>query len=308
MQGFKISLLNEIKLGKSKFCDSLIKHPTLSDEAFLENLYEKFFELSKKRKVKTEKEALEFAKKAGSWNESLESEIVKLNSFCSRLQETLDKTAFIGSQKEALEKDIVKNKEKIRALESRRFSAIGKTAESWANKMSSERYIFSLFFKDQNLAEQKWSDSEVEYIEEGGVSAAFSNFISFREAFSDENLKTLAVSPFCQNLYECCDDAFSFYGKSILDLTQYQQKLFLYLKNYNNIIGMLSGKVSQDKLSDWRELEKWAKSSEKAREQIEGSWSKNKSSDLSRDAIRAAAKKDNSTRLKNATNMKELLS
>jgi hypothetical protein len=304
----KISLLNDIRKGKSKIGDFWIKHPNLSDEALLEDLYEKFFELSKSRKVKTEKEALEAAKKVGSWNEYLESEIARLHSFSSRLQETLDKTAFIKGQKESLEKDIEKNRIKIRELEAKKFAAIGKTAESWANKMSSERYIFSLFFKDSDLKERRWPESEIEYLEDSEVSLAFNEFISFRERFSEESLKSLAVSPFCQNLYECADSAFTFYGKSSLELTQYQQKLFLYLKNYNNIIGCLSGKVSNEKLTDWVELEKWAKSSEKAREQIENSWSKNKDSGLSHEAIKNAAKRDNSTRLKNANNMKNLLS
>lgn len=308
MANLNLNSLNQIKKGKTFLKGYWVKHPTIQDESLLEELHEKFLSLAIKRGVKTEEQALKFAKDNGTWTETLEAKLKRLRHTIGLMEANLLKSAFAEAQRKILQDDINKDWIQILELNEKKNTALGRTAENWAVKMSSERYVLSLFFRDENLIERSWSDVDVEYMEEQEIADIFDIFHDSRKPFDDDTLKSMAISPYCQNLFECCSNCNEFFGKTVMDLTYYQQRFFLYLKNFNSIITQVYGKVSNDILSDWKELEKWAKSSEKAREQLENLWGRSKNRDVTMESLQKVATKGGTSRLEDAKKLNQLMS
>ena len=263
-------LLNEIKLGYSKSSSFFIKHPGIADEAYSEELNTKYLELAIRRKIPRESEAIILAQKAKTWTVENERTLQSSSAYLIRLQESYDK--IIESQKKYLEEDLIEISIKVRDLKFKKSLALGKTAEIWADKMSNERYILSLFYKDSNLNQRAFSEEDIEHLEQKDVDNCFTMFYDYRSRFIEPELKSLACSGFCQNLFSVAGNCFLLFVKNALDLTCFQQRFIMMLENYKNIISGVIGKISDDKLSNWEELDKWAKSDAQGREEMENSW------------------------------------
>jgi len=262
-----LQLLHELQQGKSECGNFWIKHPYISDEAYLERLNSKFLNIAVKRKIPLEKEAIIIAQKAGTWTEDDEKSLESSTVYSLRLKENYDK--IIEVQKKYIEEDLNKSLIEVAKLRQKKNFAISRTAEDWANKLASERYSLSLFFKDIDLKTRAWEDDEMEMLENKDVDFFMMSFFEHRKSFSFESLKALACSGFCQNLYSTAGDPFLFFGKSILEITCFQQRFMSFLGYYKSIIEQISGKVSNEMLSDWEQLEKWAKATETGREEFE---------------------------------------
>ncbi len=266
-----LNLLSELKRGRSKVSDFWIKHPTIEDEAELEFLNSKYLSLAQKRKIPLEKDCVIRAKKDGSWTDSDQNNLDSNVAYLVRLRESYEK--IIDSLKKDLLSELTAINTKVGLLKHRRSNAIGKTAEDWAAKISNEKYILNLFYKDKDLKEKAWTEEESDFLEIEEVGLIFGYFLSYREKFCDDSLKSLACNEFSQNLYYISGSCFSFFGKPIIEMTCLQQRFCLFLENYKNIISNINGKVPQSVISDWKELEKWSRSSEVGKEELEKNWS-----------------------------------
>lgn len=267
----ELSILNQLKDGKSQSFEYWIKHPDLEDEARLEFLNGKYLSLAVKRKIPLEKEAISLANKLGSWTETNQRDYDSSRAYHSRIKENYEKV--IEAHKKHYKEDLDSIALKIQGLEQKKRVAIGKTAEEWATKMSTERYIFSLFYKDKNLTSRAWDDEESEMLEQKEVDRIFVSFFEYRNKFRDDKLKEMACSGFCQNLYCVAGNPLLLFGRSMLELTCAQQRFIILLENYKNIISNISGKIPDSTLTDWQQLDKWAKSTERGRDELEKKWS-----------------------------------
>lgn len=266
-----LQLLSELKQGATKINDFWVKHPTIEDEAQLEVFNLKFLALAQKRKIPLEAESIINANKNGLWTESNERDLNSSLAYLSRLRKSYDK--IIEPLKKDLEADLNSIYLKVINLKERKAAAIGKTAEDWASKISNERYVLGLFFKDKDFTERAWEEEDAEFLESDDINSIFKDFNNYRDKVNDDPLKSLACSHFCQNLYCISGNSFSFFGKSIINMTCLQQRFCLFMENYKNIISSISGKVPDNIICDWKELDKWSKSSESGREDLEKDWS-----------------------------------
>lgn len=301
-----LPLLNNIRLGRTKVGNLYVKHHTLEDEARLQLLTESFLALAKKRKVKTESEALASADKDGTWKVSDEAALKEAVMYCGRLQESYDKV--IGPQKKYLEEDLLKQVEKVISMRQKRFVALGSTAEQVSSRMAQERFIVSLFYKDSDMSIRAVLPEEIEYISDTELEFYLEEYSKYRKESEDSAIKKLACSSYCQNLYFISGGPSNFFGKTVLELTVQQQNLLMNLENYKNIIQNLVGKVSPENLADHEFLDKWGASSEKGREHIENS---NKpganSNNTGYDSIRRAAQTESKGVEQHVQTMKSVL-
>lgn len=300
-----LKLLNNLKLGRTPVDKVWVKHHTLEDETRLISLTEFFLNLSKKRKVKTEAEAAEAAAKAGTWTPQDERTLSDTITYLNGMQESYAKV--IESQKKYLKEELDKTEERIRNLKVKKISAIGLTAEQVANKMANERFILSLFYKDEDLNLRCFSDDDIEYLEEEELIKYYNLFGEFKKLTEDKAIKKLAASAYAQNLYFISGKGSAFFNKGVLDLTVLQQHFLMYLQSYKHIISNLVGKVSSENLNDYEFLEKWSSAGEKAREQIENKSSQRQAGGPTFDSIRRAANKDTNTLTDHVNNIKAVL-
>lgn len=295
-------LLNDISVGYSKVGDLYVKHHNLRDEARLHSMSESFLALAVKRKVKTEAECLKDAAKAGTWTQEDERKLKDTIMFRDRL--SVNYHTAIEAQKKYLKEDLDKNTAKVLELENKKFNAIGRTAEQVSQHMANERFILSLFYRDEKLSSREVPDSEIEYLENSDIEKYLTLFMSFRDHTKDSNMKSLAASSYAQNLFYIAGSSTGLFGSTIVDSTVMQQHFLMYLKSYNNIISQVAGKVTPEQLSDFEFLDKWATASEKAREQLE---KKNVGGGPTYESIRKAASKDTKGIEDHVRNMKSVL-
>lgn len=265
-------LLNDIRLGRTRVDSGFwIKHPSIDEECHLEELTAKFLVLATKRKIPREKDAIALAEQRGEWTSVEERDLESSEAYLSRLKESYEKV--MSEQKKYLQEDLDTYGLKIYNLSNKKKKAIGKTAEAWASKLAYERYILNLFYKDSHLKEPVWNSEDIEFVEDEVLEDVYFDFSSYRAKTEEDKLKDLACTGFCQNLYSVAGGATNFLGKKLLDMTCLQQNFCFFLENYKNIRSGITGKVPQSVLSDWRELDKWAYSSERGREEMEKNWS-----------------------------------
>lgn len=279
----KLSLLNDLKNGTSIIEGVRFRHPTLQDDVLLEELQDKFLALAIKRGLPPFDEAVKIANKNGLWTEPNERELTSFKGYLSNLQESYDKIT--PNQKSYFEEELFAAKTKFSKLLEKKNVAIGKTAEDWANKLSYERYVLKLVINSSG--DPFWNGEDHEFLNDEDVAFYLSCFFKLKEIFSEENIKELACSGYCQNLAYLQGKS-NFFDKPLFDLTLFQQRFCLFVNYYNDIIKNIQGKVSDEFLSNWKELERWVKYSEKEREQLEKSWG-GKNKDLNFENIRRAA-------------------
>jgi hypothetical protein len=79
----------------------------------------------------------------------------------------------------------------------------------------------------------------------------------FIDTFKINNLKKIAVSPFFMNSFFLCeDDPFIFFGKPLVNLTQYQIELFGVARNYKYYLTK-SGENPPNNIKNLDELVNW---------------------------------------------------
>src|SRR5690606_10300838 len=114
----KIATLNDIRKGYSEVTSFYIKHQTIEDECYLQELQDKYMKLALKRGVKTEREKLDFAIKKGKWSEGQENLLNAERIYLANITKNFDSQP--ESLKKHVEKDIEKSLVKVRFLQNER--------------------------------------------------------------------------------------------------------------------------------------------------------------------------------------------
>jgi len=284
-----LPVLKEIKQGYSSVSSFFMRHQSIDDECIYEEMKEKYYALAIKRGVKSEKEQIGVAIKRGSWSEEQERKLNAEKIFLRNMQDNYDKQA--EGLKKLLAEDINKSYEKVCFLQRERNKLCSETAEHFSDKITSEKFLLSLFYKSSKLDEPLFSKDDMDYMEEADVKKYKDLFYESVDKFRILELKSLACSSYFQNLYSTAKGPIEFFGKPTMDLTNYQQTLLMYAEYFKSIISNLAGKVKAENLSDYEYLEEWVKSDEKTREAIENSSNRGSSGGLNKASIRKNADK-----------------
>jgi hypothetical protein len=92
-------------------------------------------------------------------------------------------------------------------------------------------------FKDSELKEPYLTQEEFDDLSFQELGELVKIYNESIQAFTEENIKKIAVNSFFLNAFLMCDnDPVKFYGKNVLDLTVYQMTLFSRGKYYKSIL------------------------------------------------------------------------
>jgi hypothetical protein len=162
-----------------------------------------------------------------------------------------------------MRKEIESAQKDIDKLKLKKEHYIGITAESFANKKFTYYKLTQSYYKDEKLLEKLVGpDSEIDDIYYYELIELYNQF---QDKLSGDNLKMLSISPFFTNLFYLCDDnAFNFYGKPIIQLTNYQVDLISLGRYFKNILSNhpnipIDVRSKPDELMDWIEIKQNAK-------------------------------------------------
>lgn len=229
---------NEIIKGysKRKFRGSpiFIKHLGISEKAFFDFRFQEFYEYAISSGILSEEEALKRAVEDGFWSEKEEEEIDVLKDYIDRL--ILTKKNFVRKLEiETISKQIDEERQKLAKKISQRKEILGKTAEEYASNRSNDYIIYESLFKDEDLKERIFKETEFEEMTYEDLIEYILFFNEYMDDFKEYNLQKIALLDFFQPYYLVLDQPVQFWGKPMVQLTDFQVRVNIYGKIFKSI-------------------------------------------------------------------------
>jgi hypothetical protein len=275
---FLKQIYSEIVRGTTKLLPRVFfKHPTQVEYFSVFDFYQRKLEELSSRGILTEKELLDRAIKNKWWTAAKEDEIAAIKSYLKSLEQTKKKAVF-PSAREAIEAQIQTEMEKLGAIYIKRNPLVHGSAEQYANKNLLDFYLLNFLFQDAaatNLmfqSEEEFFELDEDYIEKlRGLIADTVN------KFSDKHIKKIGAASFMQNnMILGGETVRDFFGKAVVEITNYQSDLFSYAKMFRNIIKNSENPIPDDVLSDPDKLIEWSESSHKLKKLMDKTPNKGK--------------------------------
>jgi hypothetical protein len=234
---FRKTLVEIINGCSTVFIDNkraFIRHKKLSDIVDYELIYDNFLDLAKKRGMPTEEEILKEIFEAGFWAEEDDEKIEEKKLFIKNLKLTKDEM-YLESVISKLTEQIEEEESELKILEEKKASLISSSAEKYAMNRANDYYICEAFYKDVDQKEKLFTQEEFEYLKEKELKAVIESYNIFSEQFSEESIQVLAVQDFYKTYYSFSETSSDFFGKPVVDLTNFQLHLLIYTKIFKNI-------------------------------------------------------------------------
>jgi len=229
---------NEIIKGysKRKFRGSpiFIKHLGISEKAFFDFRFQEFYEYALSSGILSEEEAFKRAVEDGFWSQKEEEEIDVLKDYIDRL--ILTKKNFVRKLEiETISKQIDEERQKLAKKISQRKEILGKTAEEYASNRSNDYIIYESLFKDEDLKERVFKEAEFEEMTYEDLIEYILFFNEYMDDFKEYNLQKIALLDFFQPYYLVLDQPVQFWGKPMVQLTDFQVRVNIYGKIFKSI-------------------------------------------------------------------------
>lgn len=246
-------LFSEILNGYSlvshtKFGVLYIKHYSYSETGTLDAKYNLYLLEATSKGIPTYKQREKQILLEGIWSQDEDIELVSYQSMIDNMRINYTKE-FLHSRRQQIKKNIDANLLALDRLTIKKNYCIGSTAEAYANKkMTYNRIVYS-YFKDINCSIPliKVIPEEEDELDDNDYSELISLFNQSQERLGGDNIKKIALSPFFSNLFSLCsENAYNFYGKPVVNLTNYQVNLFIFGFNFKHIISQYGVMLTDD--------------------------------------------------------------
>lgn len=235
---FYISTAGEIFDGYTEFdfCGQTLylKHLSIKDQRNLHLYYEKYRKKAIKRGVETEENILKKVKEDGLWDQNDDLKISSLEIEVENLKKTRD-SLFLPSQKEGFQNTINQKQSELVSLAGKRKEIIGKTAEDYATNMASVEMIRYFVFKSKDLKENAFSQDEFDEMDDEQVIKLKMIQNEVSERLKEKTIQEIVLRPFFNLYLSFCEDASSFFGKPLIDLSVYQLKMVVWGRVFHSI-------------------------------------------------------------------------
>lgn len=226
VQGFSPYFLGEKK--------HYIKHQSINDVVDFEDVYDLYYDKAKNRGLPTEEEVLENLDKEGLWNSKDEAEIENQEFYVASLHKN-KKNLYLKSALSTINNQIKEAEEKLQDLKNKKSELVSNCCESYALNRANDFYMFNSFFKDPELKDPLYSQEEYEHVTTRDVSKLVNTYNKFHERFNDKNIRHLAIQDFYKIYYSFSENSMDFFGRPILELTNFQLNLIMYTRIFKNI-------------------------------------------------------------------------
>lgn len=226
------------------------------------------------------------------WSYEKENDINKLKGEIETLQETRGKLV-LGKQIKQI-KSKIKKKEKLYSdLMNERVSQVGFTAETYSDKKINEEIVRILFSKDKEFSTPFFSQEEFEELSTPDLDAYTTLYTSVNFQYSEKIIKKISICPFFLNAFFVCENnSNQFFGKPVVELTNYQIDVFSYGRYFKGIMAECERPPKDlhddpEKLIEYYEL---ARSSKEAKEKRQSG--SNKQSEFMGSTVFGASKEE----------------
>lgn len=213
------------------------KHPNQTENFAIYDRYSIILEFARTKGIETEEEAIVTAIKGGWWDNNKELHISSLRNLIASLKQTKERLLY-PSQKEDIEKQIVRNEKILISYLKDRRDAIGYTAEQYAGDRFQDETIIKLTYKNRELTHRLFqNENDYYYLSDDLVDKIRKGFQSHSQLLNLESVKRVSACGFFQNLLFITDaNPIYLWGRSAIDCSKYQVDVLVYGKIIKNLI------------------------------------------------------------------------
>jgi len=265
-----------------------IKHFTNFDSAELDIKNHYFLQKAKQQGLPTREDRVQYLLNENIWNDEKNKEILTLKSTVAGLKKSKTKV-FLKAHIDQINSQLEEAQLKLSQKELEKEDLIGFCAESYASRRINEHYMQKALIKpDDTLL---FDEEEFEELDESKMMELINIYNKNIKKFESSNLKKISLAGFFTNIFYLCEDnAHTFFGKSLVNLTFYQIELFGYGRYFKSMLESSENKVPEDIKEDPEKIIEWFDSSKSAKEVLEKS--KNAGQEGSASTLVGATKED----------------
>jgi hypothetical protein len=177
---------------------------------------------------------------------------------------------FLQAHIDNINRQLEENQLKLAHLEIQKEELIGFCAENYAQRRINEHYMQKAILKDNG--EFLLSNEDFEDLQQDQLMGLISTYNKNTRKFESPNLKKISLSGFFTNLFYLCENnAYTFFGKPLVELTFYQVELFGYARYYKSLMESSESKVPDEVRQDPEKIVEWFESSKNAKEVMDKS-------------------------------------
>lgn len=232
-----------------------VKHLSDLDHGEIQEYKKISYKEAKKKGVLTEDEQIKSLVDQELWDDKKEERISHLRDELSSLSTTRRKL-ILKKQIASVKKEMKVLEDELVALLTEKEELMGITCESYSEKKLNERYVYHCLYKDAKIEERFLSEEEFEELDASELSSLIKVNNEKLLELSSDNIEKIAACPFFLNsLMLCKSSPFIYFGKPVVELTNFQQTLFSTGTRFRSVMEG-SGKVPPDmtslgKMVDW---------------------------------------------------------
>lgn len=246
-----------------------IKHFNNFDSAELDIKNRYFYEKARDQGLPTREQKIEYLLKEDIWDDKKNKEMLNLKTMIAGLKNSKSKV-FLQAHIDNINRQLEENQLKLAHLEIQKEELIGFCAENYAQRRINEHYMQKAILKDNG--EFLLSDEDFEDLQQDELMGLISTYNKNTRKFESPNLKKISLSGFFTNLFYLCENnAYTFFGKPLVELTFYQVELFGYARYYKSLMESSENKVPDEVRQDPEKIVEWFESSKSAREVMDKS-------------------------------------
>jgi len=258
------TLVDNEDFGKLK-----IKHFNNFDSAELDIKNRYFYEKARDQGLPTREQKIQYLLDNNIWDEEKNKELLRLKSMVAGLRNSKSKV-FLEAHINSINRQLEENQLKLTQLEIKKEELIGFCAENYAQRRINEHYMQKAILNEQGG--ELLSNEEFEDLHQDQLMSLVATYNKNTKKFGSSNLKKISLSGFFTNLFYLCENnAYTFFGKPLVELTFYQVELFGYGRYYKSLMENSEAQVPHDVKEDPEKLVEWFESTKNAREVLDKS-------------------------------------
>ncbi len=202
-----------------------IRHLGHREHADYDAIQARFEAIAVARGAQTEAQRLEVLYAKGMWSAGRETEIERQRDYIARMEEGR-RTIAVPSVLRSHEAQIKQEREKLATMLMDRAKAVGMTVEIYAARRLEDHYLVHNMFTDSALQTPLIDSDTFDTLSDDEVDAIHDTYKAATEPCLEVNLRRLAMQDFFTSYYTLCgDNASTFWGKPVCELTYYQVRL-----------------------------------------------------------------------------------
>jgi len=242
-----------------------IKHLNSFDFCELERLTETYEQKAIEQTIPTEAQKLEYLISLGLWSNEKDAEISNKELFVKNAQITRSK--FIRQiDIDSMDRQISAELVDLSCLKDRRVELMGLTIEVFVKQKVDQSFVFLSLFSDVECKNPLFTFEDFQELEIEELQDLYFLFEGVITSLSELNINKITLQDFFLSAFCLCDDnPFTFFGKPVIELTNYQCDIFRSAKYFKSIL-QEHPDLSETIRRDPEKLIEYHKSSESAKE------------------------------------------